>query len=62
MRGFDIMSAVMTAIQIAGMAVTTAVLKRFTPLPLWACCVLGFPLFWAVFMSVIWVLGRRSRG
>jgi len=62
MRGFDIMSAVMTAVQIAGLAVTTVVLNRFTPLPFWACCVLGFPLFWAVFIGVIWVLGRKSRG
>jgi hypothetical protein len=61
MRGLDIMSAVMTVIQIAGMAVTAVVLKRLTPLPFWACCVLGFPLFWAVFMGVIWILGRRSR-
>lgn len=61
MRGFDIMTVVMTAIQIAGMAVTALLLKRFTPLPFWACCVLGFPFFWAVFMWVIWILGRRSR-
>jgi hypothetical protein len=61
MRGFNIMGAAMAAIQIAGMAVTAVLLKRLTPLPFWACCVLGFPFFWAVFMGAIWILGRRSR-
>ncbi len=61
MREVDIMSVVMTAIQIAGMAVTVVLLKRFTPLPFWGCCLLGFPMFWALFMGAVWMLGRRSR-
>ena len=61
-RGCDIWSAVMNVIQITGSVATILLLKRFTPLPFWACFVIGFPMFIAVFLGLGWVLfGRRNR-
>jgi len=51
----------MYIVQVAGLAGTIVLLKRFTPLPLWACCILGIPLFIAVFWGLVWFLGRRHR-
>ena len=52
----------MYTVQILGMAVTILLLKRFTPLPFWVCCVLAVPLFFAVYWSLLWFLvGRRHR-
>jgi uncharacterized protein (DUF1810 family) len=56
----DFWDIVMNIIQMAGIAGTSILLKRFTPLPFWACFLIGFPLFLAVFLTLIYVLfGRR---
>jgi hypothetical protein len=54
------MSVVMTVVQIVGLAVTTVVLKRFTPLPFWVCFVLAIPLFLLLFWGVLMLLSRRG--
>jgi hypothetical protein len=59
--GSGIMDHAMTLIQIVGIAVTVVVLKRFTPLPFWACCLVGLPLFLVIFLSSIYLLARRRR-
>jgi hypothetical protein len=51
----------MTAIQIIGMTVTVVVLKHFTPLPFWACCLIGFPLFIGLFLGTLYFLSRGRR-
>jgi hypothetical protein len=55
----DIMSVVMTVAQILGLAIIAVLLKRFTPLPLWAAFVLAFPLFFGAFWGLLWLLSRR---
>ena len=57
--GSDIMSLVMAVVHIAGIAVTIVILKRLTPLPFWACCLIGFPLFLGVLWSTLYLLSRR---
>jgi hypothetical protein len=59
--GSGIMDHVMTVVQIAGIAVTIVLLKRFTPLPFWACCLIGFPLFLGVFLGALYLLSHRRR-
>ena len=53
------MSAVMAVVQIVGLAVTTVLLKRFTPLPFWACFLLAIPVFLLLFWGVLMLLSRR---
>ena len=55
------MSVVMTLIQIAGLAMTTVFLKRFTPLPFWACFVLAIPLFLLLFWGVLMLFSRSGK-
>ena len=58
--GVDLWGVVMNVVQIAGMAVTIVLLKRFTPLPFWACILIGIPLFLVVFLGSLSILfGRR---
>jgi hypothetical protein len=56
-----IMDHLVTVVQVAGIAVTIVVLKRFTPLPFWACCLIGFPFFIAVLWGTLYLLSRRHR-
>jgi hypothetical protein len=56
--GSGIMDHVMTVIVIVGMAVAAVVLKRFTPLPFWACCLIGFPSFIVVLFCAVFLLSR----
>ena len=55
------MSVVMTLVQIVGLAVTTVLLKHFTPLPFWVCFVLAFPLFLLLFWGVLMLLSRVGK-
>ena len=59
--GSGIMDHVMTVVQIVGIAATIVCLKRFTQLPFWACCLIGFPLFIAIFFGTVYLLSRRHR-
>jgi hypothetical protein len=63
--GTDLASAVMIGIQLVGMAVAAVLLKRFTPLPFWACFVLALPLCLLVFWGFLCLFfgrgGRRRR-
>lgn len=55
----DVMSLVMTVIQILGFAFTALALKRFTPMPFWACFVLGIPSFLFLFWGSLLLLRKR---
>jgi len=55
------MDLVMAVVHIVGIAVTIVGLKRLTPLPFWACCVIGFPLFLGVLWGTLFLLSRRRR-
>ena len=57
--GSDIMDLVMAVVHIVGIAVTIVCLKRLTPLPFWACCLIGFPLFLGVLWGTLYLLSRR---
>jgi hypothetical protein len=58
----DFWDIVMNIVQGAGVLGTSILLKRFTPLPFWACILIGFPLFIVVFLGSLYVLfGRRYR-
>ena len=59
--GTDIMSVVMTGVQILGLAVTAVALKRFTPLPFWACFVLAIPLFLLLFWGVLILISKAGK-
>jgi hypothetical protein len=60
--GTDIMSVVMTVVQILGWAVTAVALKQFTPLPFWACFVLAIPLFLFLLWGALMLLSKgRNR-
>jgi hypothetical protein len=59
--GSGMMDHVMTVVLIAGIALTVVVLKKFTPLPFWACYLVGFPLFIGVFLGTVYLLSRRGR-
>jgi hypothetical protein len=59
--GSGIMDHAMTAIQIIGMAATVIALKHFTPLPFWACFLIGLPLFLVIFLGSLYLLSHRRR-
>jgi len=59
--GSGIMDHAMTVIQIVGIAMTVFVLKHFTPLPFWACCLIGLPLFLVIFLGAFYLLFRRRK-
>lgn len=50
----------MNIIQMGGALVTVMALAGYTPLPLWACFLIGVPLFFAVFMGSIYLLFARK--
>ena len=55
------MSVVMTIVQIVGLALTTVLLKQFTPLPFWACFLSAFPLFLLLFWGVLMLFSRGGK-
>jgi hypothetical protein len=59
--GSGIIDHAMTAIQIVGMAITVIALKHFTPLPFWACCLIGLPLSIGLFLGTLHFLSRGRR-
>lgn len=52
--GVDISDVVMYPLQIVGAIVFILLLKRFTPFPIWACAIIGMPLFFAVFWGSLY--------
>lgn len=59
----DIMSLVVTIVQIVGLAVVvTVLLNRFTTLPFWACFLLALPLILILFLGVLMLLCRVGKG
>jgi len=58
--GVDLIDLIMYPVQIVGMAVVIILLKRFTPLPFWACMIIGIPLFFAVFWGALYLLFGRG--
>lgn len=64
--GVDLMDLIMYPVQMVGMAVVIFLLKRFTPLPFWACVIIGIPLFFAVFLGSVYLfcefIDRRGSG
>ena len=62
--GMNIMSGVMTVIQILGLALTALLLKRLTTFPFWVCFLLSVPTFFLLFWGSLLILckGRRPGG
>jgi hypothetical protein len=60
--GVDLMDLIMYPVQIVGMAIVIFLLKRFTPLPFWACMIIGIPSFFAFFWGALYLFfGRGDR-
>jgi len=57
--GSGIVDLVMTILIVAGIGATIVGLNRLTPLPFWACCVLGLPLFLGAFWAILRFFFRR---
>ena len=61
-HGFTLINVVMGGlVPIAGIAITIILLKKFTPLPFWACAVLSVPAFMALFLGGLYLLGRWNK-
>ena len=59
--GSGLMDHVMTVVNMVGMAATVFGLWLLTPLPYWACCLIGIPLFLGVLWGTLYLLSRRHK-
>ncbi len=52
-RRVDFFGVIMNVVQVIGMTLSVILLKHFTLLPLWACLLIGIPLFLFVFFVMV---------
>jgi hypothetical protein len=59
---FNYVEIAMSGLQVFGVATTVILLKHLTALPIWACFLVGVPLFIGVFLTIVYFATRGGGG
>jgi len=59
-RGTNLVTIMMVAVQSVGVGIAVGFVQELTGLPFWAAGIIGFPLFFVVFWSGLWLLNGRK--